>query len=42
MRKIVLFGWALGLALFLAAPLAEAQPYHHHHRFHHHHHHYPR
>ena len=42
MRKIVLLGSALGLALTLSAPLASAQPYrhyyhHHHHRFFHHH-----
>ena len=48
MRKIVLLGptlvLALGLALTLSAPLASAQPYrhyyyhHHHHRFFRHHH----
>ena len=43
MRKIILLGSMLGIALTLSAPLAEAQPYgppgyHHHYRHWHHHH----
>ena len=37
MRKIVLLGSVLGLALTLSAPLASAQPYRHYHYYHHHH-----